>query len=104
MSRPTEELYEKDYQSLIVEWAAACGWSLIYHTHDSRRSRAGFPDLVMIRRDECMVLEIKGTPNGKKGTLSKDQAEWIQGFKRISGVNAAAVWPEDWDELQEEIR
>ena len=36
---------EKQFQSHIVQYAKMRGW-LVYHTHDSRRSEPGFPDLV----------------------------------------------------------
>jgi hypothetical protein len=39
---------ETELQDAIIEAAGVGGW-LVYHTHDSRRSAGGFPDLVLVR-------------------------------------------------------
>ena len=39
---------EKQWQALVQETAQLAGW-MAYHTYDSRRSAAGFPDLVLAR-------------------------------------------------------
>ena len=39
---------EKEFQRLVVDYATLHGW-MHYHTHDSRRSTPGFPDLVLVR-------------------------------------------------------
>jgi hypothetical protein len=38
--------HEKDFTQMVMREAAARG-NISYHTHDSRRSPAGFPDLVI---------------------------------------------------------
>lgn len=50
------------------------GW-LAYHTHDSRRSEPGFPDLVLVhpRTGDLVVAELKAT----KGRVSHAQQAWI---------------------------
>ena len=40
---------EAELQRNVLSLAAMTGW-LAYHTYDSRRSQAGFPDLVLVRR------------------------------------------------------
>jgi hypothetical protein len=61
-----------------------------YHTHDSRRSPAGFPDLVLVHptRPELGIvfLELKSA----KGRTSPAQARWIMALRR-SG-EAGRVW------------
>lgn len=47
----------------VVDAARLNGW-LVYHTHDSRRSAEGFPDLVMLRLSRMVVAELK-TPTAK---------------------------------------
>lgn len=49
---------ERQFQPQVVQLARLCGW-LIYHTFDSRRSAAGFPDLCMVRGDRCLFVELK---------------------------------------------
>ena len=39
---------ERDFQGQVISMAEALGW-LVYHTYDSRHSKAGFPDLNMVR-------------------------------------------------------
>ena len=50
---------ERDFQRQVIELAETMGWELIYHTHDSRRSREGFPDLIMVRDGRLLALELK---------------------------------------------
>ena len=38
---------EDQWQSAVIEYARLMGW-LVYHTHDSRHSEKGFPDLVLV--------------------------------------------------------
>jgi VRR-NUC domain len=79
---------ETEFQGWIVTQAKQRGWSLVYHTHDSRKSRAGFPDLIMLRAGRQMVLEVKTMD----GVLSGEQADWLTGF-RDAGVFAKLVRP-----------
>ena len=44
---------ETELQDLVLKAAEWQGW-LVYHTHDSRRSSPGFPDLAMVRRDRAV--------------------------------------------------
>ena len=39
---------EREWQAQVVSAAQALGWTT-YHTHDSRRSNKGWPDLVLVR-------------------------------------------------------
>lgn len=69
MTRPTHPplaaptLSERDWQQLVVDVARLHRWD-VYHTYDSRRSPAGFPDLLLTRPPELMFVELK-TATGK---------------------------------------
>lgn len=80
---------EAQLQAAIVDAARLQGW-LVYHTYDSRRSAAGYPDLTLVR-ERVVFAEIKAD----KGRLSHAQQEWV-----IHLVNAGAevhVWnPSSW--------
>lgn len=67
---------EADAQQTIVELAQWRRWA-VYHTFDSRRSQAGFPDLTLVR-DRCVFGELKRA--GEKPR--KDQVEWLDRLAR----------------------
>ena len=78
----------------------ACRWAglLCYHTHDSRRSEPGWPDLVVVGKS-VLYRELKSD----RGRLTPDQRTWLD---RLSQAGADAdVWrPDDWpDRVLDEI-
>lgn len=85
-------LSESAWQRTVVEAASAHGWHH-YHTHDSRRSPAGFPDLVLCNplQERVWFVELK-TDAGKLGA---QQADWL-GWLRRSGMDADVWRPRDW--------
>lgn len=81
---------EKQFTQLVVDAARWRGW-LAYHTQDSRRSAAGFPDLVLVRAGEMMFVELKT----EKGRISPAQHEWLDSLARAHP--AVMLWrPRDW--------
>jgi hypothetical protein len=78
---------EAAFQAWIVAHAKERGWR-VYHTHDSRKSAGGFPDLHMLRAGRQVVLEVKTMT----GVLSNDQADWISAYND-SGIFAKLVRP-----------
>lgn len=82
---------EKELQEAVLETARALGW-LCFHTHDSRRSQAGFPDLVLVHRGGGLLIRELKTAAGK---VSPEQAEWLKLFKR-AGVDVGVWRPDDW--------
>jgi hypothetical protein len=93
---PQLTVTENEFMAQIQEAAAYAGWRLQYHTHDSRRSAEGFPDLVLIHEKlgRLVVAELKS----EKGRVPPEQVRWIKGL-RNAGV-AAYIWrPSDWAEL-----
>jgi hypothetical protein len=65
---------EADFQAQLVQAAKRMGWSLIYHTQDSRHSAAGFPDLVMcnLRQKRTIFAELKNDQRA----FSPEQVHW----------------------------
>jgi hypothetical protein len=86
MPRITEAQLQRD----IIE---LCSWHhlLVYHTHDSRRSRRGFPDLVIVGPRGVLFRELKS----ETGKMEPDQTCWGQGLAE-SGANWAVWRPGDW--------
>ncbi len=67
---------ERDLQRNIEREAMKFGWELTYHTYDSRRSKEGFPDLVMVRPPRVIFAELKS--DDKQAKLSDPQKEWAE--------------------------
>ena len=75
---------EKQFQSAVMGYARHAGWCF-YHTHNSRHSAAGFPDLCLVRGDRCIMAELK-TDTGK---VTADQEAWL---KALDGVSELDAW------------
>ena len=90
---------EKQLQDHILALAKSLGW-LVYHTHDSRRSEPGFPDLVLVR-GRTMFRELKTM----SGLLSRPQQVWVDRLAS-SGVDAGVWRPIDLlrGDIERELR
>jgi len=49
---------EKEWQAQVIKLATMLSWK-VFHTHDSRRSTAGYPDLTLVRRSRVVFAELK---------------------------------------------
>lgn len=63
---------EKALQSAVIELARLLGYS-VYHTHDSRRSTPGFPDLCIAGHNRVIFAELKTA----RGIVSIEQTFWL---------------------------
>lgn len=72
---------EKDLQSTLVQAAGLTGW-LVYHTHDSRRSAPGFPDLVLVHADRSQLAFIECKT--EKGKVSEHQKRWLAALESVA--------------------
>ncbi len=87
-------LTEAAFLQMVRDLARLCGW-LVYHPHDSRRSEAGFPDLLLLRGDVLLVAELKTD----RGRLTPAQELWLLRF-RTAGIPASVWRPRDWPLIQ----
>jgi hypothetical protein len=92
-------LSEADWQAQIVELAEPLGWH-VWHDNDSRRNRAGLPDLELLRGATMLRLELKTD----KGTVSDAQQAYIDRLKQVKFVYAAVARPRHWDEIAETLK
>lgn len=93
---PTDKLIsEKDFMESIVDLARHTGW-MVYHTYDSRRSTAGFPDLVMTKHKRLIIAEIKS----EKGKTTPAQDQWLETLRTARGVKVKLWRPSDWPEIE----
>lgn len=92
-----EAMTEDALLAQVRRLASDVGW-LTYHTHDSRRSESGFPDLVLIspRQGRILFRELKTM----RGRVSPDQKIWIEGLTAVG--QDAGVWRPD-DLVEERI-
>lgn len=83
---------ESSFQIILLNLARQCGWRH-YHTHDSRKSPSGFPDLVLVR-ERVIFAELKGetTP------VEEEQQEWLTMLSR-AGAEVYLWRRSDWDDI-----
>lgn len=87
------DVTEKEWQAQLVSLARTLGFKHVYHTHDSRKSASGFPDLVLIR-ERVVFIECKR----EKGKLTETQAAWILALN-AAGAEVYVARPRDLDNL-----
>lgn len=86
---------ERDWQRTILEAARYLNWH-VYHTFDSRRSAAGFPDLLLIKPPRLLVIEVKT----ERGRVTAAQESWLALFAALPGVTALVARPSDWPAVE----
>lgn len=93
-----KHMTEAELQSAITGALTANGW-LWFHDHDSRRNRAGLPDIIAVHpRGLFIAVELKGP----KTPVSKKQREWVDALGRFAAriplsTFTGIVRPADWD-------
>lgn len=87
------DMSEATLQGHVMAEARDLGWRR-YHTHDSRRSPKGFPDLCMIhvRQDRCVFVELKQEAKGP----SDEQIEWGDDLLALAYVEFYLWRPTQW--------
>ena len=85
---------EKQFQRQILDLAHLQGWRA-YHTWTGVHSAPGFPDLVLVRGDRCVFVEVK-TESGK---VTPAQREWLDAL--VQTGNEVNIWrPGDWPDIE----
>jgi hypothetical protein len=85
-------MLEKDLQESVREMAMKLGY-LVYHTHDSRRSEPGYPDLTIVGHGRLLVRELK-RQSDRLGRVTPKQREWLAALAD-AGVDAGVWRPAD---------
>jgi len=86
----------------VRQVARQTGW-LVYHTHDSRKSEEGFPDLVMAKPGQgkpgrLIFAELKS----RTGKCTMEQQRWLALLRLTVPHLEVYEWrPEDWDSIVE---
>ena len=96
---------EKDLQRSVMDYARANRWRVAHH-HDSRRQvrpgvhvgdrdAAGMPDLMLVRDDRLVFVELKS----EHGKLTVNQQQWIDALEQTAAE--VYTWrPGDWREVE----
>lgn len=87
---------EEQFRQQIRGLARMCGWSMQYHTHDSRRSDPGWPDEVFHhpKHRRTIFAELKSD----KGRLSAAQHKWLEALS-ASGLETALWKPANLSDI-----
>jgi len=76
------------------------GW-LVYHVHDSRTQEwgtdPGFPDLVMVRDDRILFVEIKR----EHGRVARTQTPWLQALD-LPGIEVY-IWRPSHEDIVRQV-
>ena len=86
---------ERQFQAQVIALARLAGWTW-YFTHDSRRSPAGFPDLILVRGGQLVAAELKR----ERGRLTDPQREWLTLLGAVPGVIAECWKPSSWARVE----
>lgn len=89
---------EVEWQQKVIE---TCNWLnlRVYHTYDSRRSNAGYPDLTIVGPRGVIFAELKTD----KGKMSPQQEAWI-GELGNAGQQAYVWRPSDFDRVLRQLK
>lgn len=89
-----KQVSEAEFQRQVTQLAKMLG-HLVYHTHDSRKSAAGFPDMVIVKPGRRVIFAELKSATGK---TSPEQDEWLEALK-ASGERVYLWRPEDLQEI-----
>ena len=99
---PGVPLTEDAWQSAVIRLFKQHGYDHVYHTHDSRRSPSGWPDVAAIKPTggTLYLCELKTDT----GIVSQAQAAWLEALGGCTGV-VADIWrPSMLSEVVERLR
>lgn len=88
--RSIEDVPEKELLELCRKAVRGIG-GLVYHTHDSRFSEKGFPDLTIVLHGRVIFAELKS----EKGKVSLAQEKWLDELD-VAGAEVYLWRPTDW--------
>jgi hypothetical protein len=90
---------EAEWQRTVTDYATLRGWRW-FHDNDSRRNKAGLPDLLLVRDRRLVFAELK---REKVVGLRREQEAWI----RALNVTPAEVYvwrPSSWNDVERILR
>ena len=100
---PACYMTEGHFQEHVERLALHFDWHLVWHCRQPQRSRAGFPDLLLVK-DRVLWRELKVRDMyGKAPKPTPAQAEFLSRLA-LAGQDAKTwTWPDDDAEIYEEL-
>lgn len=89
---------ESGFLSTFTQAAEKLFGFKVYHTHDSRKSRGGFPDCVCYRGPKYTFRLFVAELKCEGGKATPEQLEVLDCF-RAMGIPAFLWQPSDWPEI-----
>lgn len=96
------KISERQFMLQVMDLAGLYRWK-VYHTHDSRRSQPGWPDLALCRPGNparLVLAELKT----ERGRLTREQQEWLTALGEVPNVESYCWRPSDWEEIVRVLR
>lgn len=90
-----EQLLETGFQQQVEALADRAGW-WCWHDNNSRRNKAGLPDLILIRPPRVVFAEVK-REKGRVRVSQVAQRKVLAMLARCPGVEVYLWKPSDWD-------
>jgi hypothetical protein len=87
---------EAGFQRQITDLADYGRWRW-FHDNDSRRNRAGVPDLMLVKAPRLIFVEVKK----RGGKVTDAQQEWLDELGRCTSVESYVWFPDDVDRAKE---
>ena len=87
---------EKAFQARILQVAEVYGFTFQYHTYNSRRSAAGYPDVTLLNPDAGVGVMAEFKVKG--GKLTNAQRDWLNALTEC-GIDAVLWTPAIEDEI-----
>ncbi len=98
--RDSTTMSEKQFQTHVIQLATLLGWAC-WHCHDSRRSAAGFPDLVFVKAGRAVIYAELKTETGK---VRPEQQLWIDLLEKAEGCRVYLWRPSDLQAIANVLR
>jgi hypothetical protein len=83
------------FQQSVVDYARYRGWRC-YHTHNSRRSASGYPDLHLVRGQRQIFAELKTM----RGKVSEAQWGWLEALVLLPNAEVYQWRPNCWNTIE----
>lgn len=94
-SPATLAMPEVAWQRMVCDLAELRGWRW-HHQHYSKRSPAGWPDLVLVRGPRLVAAELKS----ERGRVRPEQRVWLDALAAVPGVETYLWRPSAWAQVQ----